>query len=210
MKGRIRVACCEKRAGLAIFLVTAIAAWPVNAQEVEPLDLEAIALIRDEAMQRSQVMETAWYITDLYGPRLTGSTNLRAAAEWARDRMTEWGLTDARLEGWGPFGPGWDNERFYAHVLEPQPYPLLGFPKAWTPGTDGLIRGEATLAPIGSLQDFERFRGALKGKFVLTDVPIPFEHDSDPEPWPSRHSDEALDEFAHEPVVEPFPRERWV
>ncbi len=210
MNKRVRVGYRAKRAGLATLLVIAVAAWPRNAQEVEPLDLEAIALIREEAMERSQIMETAWYITDLYGPRLTGSTNLRAAAEWARDQMTEWGLTDARLEEWGPFGPGWNNEHFYGHVLEPQPYPLLGFPAAWTPGTDGLVRGEAILAPIGSPQEFERFRGTLKGKFVLTDAPIPFQHDSDPEPWPSRHTDETLEEFVHEPVIQPLPRERWV
>lgn len=210
MSNRINVGSQLKRTGLATSMVTAIAAWSMNAQEVEPLDVEAIALIRDEAMQRSQIMDIAWFITDLYGPRLTGSANLRAAAEWARDQMTEWGLTDARLEEWGPFGPGWDNERFYAHVLEPQPYPLFGLSKAWTPGTDGLVRGEGILAPIASPHDFERFRGTLRGKFVLTDAPIPFRHDSEPAPWPERHSDEALDEFAHEPVIRRLARERWV
>lgn len=190
-------------------LFMAVSCTPGLAQ-VEPVDHEAIALIREEGIERSQVMETAWYITDLYGPRLTGSANLRAAAEWARDLMTEWGLEEARLEEWGPFGPGWDNERFYGQVLEPQPYPLLGFPKAWTPGTDGLVRGEAILQPIRSLQDFEQLRGTLRGKFVLTDTPFPIEHDSDPEAWPSRHDDEALAEFVHQPVMEPLPREAWV
>jgi len=150
-------------------------------------------------------MQIAWFISDLYGPRLTGSTNFRAAAEWARDRMTEWGLANARLEEWSPFGPGWDNERFYAHVIEPQPYPLFGFPKPWTPGTSGLVRGGAILAPIGSPDDFARFRGTLEGKFVLTDPPIAFLHEANPAPWPERHSDESLQELAQEPVAEPLP-----
>ena len=187
---------------LAILCVSALPALPAHAQDAEPLDLHAIRLIRDEAMERSQIMEIAWFITDRYGPRLTGSTNFRAAAEWARDRMTEWGLADARLEEWGPFGPGWDNERFYAHVIEPQPYPLFGFPKPWTPGTSGLVRGGAILAPIRSPDDFARFRGALEGKFVLTDPPIAFRHEANPAPWPERHSDESLQELAQEPVAE--------
>jgi hypothetical protein len=190
---------------LAITGVVAPLPVPTQAQEAEPLDLQAITLIREEAMERSQIMEIAWFLTDHYGPRLTGSTNLRAAAEWARDRMTEWGLANTRLEAWGPFGPGWDNERFYAHVIEPQPYPLFGFPKPWTPGTRGLVRGGAIVAPIRSPDDFARFRGTLEGKFVLTDTPIPFLHDANPNPWPERHDNESLREFAKEPVAEPLP-----
>ena len=195
---------------LGMLYASALPALPAQAQEAEPLDLQAIRLIRDEGMERSQIMDIAWFITDLYGPRLTGSANFRAAAEWARDRMTEWGLADARLEEWGPFAPGWENEHFYAHIIEPQRYPLFGSPSAWTPGTHGLIRSYAVLPPITSREDFERFRGLLDGKFVLTDAPIALQHDTDPEPWPSRQTADALEELTKEPVPEPYSRARWV
>lgn len=160
-----------KRPGFAILLVIGTAAWPRMGQEVEPLDREAIALIRDEAMHRSQIMEIAWHLTDLYGPRLPGSSNHRAAGEYTRGLLAEWGLADARLEPWGPFGEGWENERFYAHAVSPQAYPLIGYPFAWTPGTDGWVKGEATIVRIESENDFDRYRGTLKGKFVLTVPP---------------------------------------
>jgi len=84
-------------------------------------------------------------------------------------------------------------------------HPLFGFPKPWTPGTSGLVRGGAIVAPIRSPDDFARFRGTLEGKFVLTDPPIPFLHDANPDPWPERHDDESLRELAQQPVAEPLP-----
>ena len=80
----------------------------------ERVDLDAIYKIKSEGLERSQVMDTVWYLTDVYGPRLTNSPNIRAAAAWATKRMTEWGLSNPRLEAWGPFGRGWTNEKFTA------------------------------------------------------------------------------------------------
>jgi len=130
-------------------------------------DLDAIAQIKDEALQRSQAMDVISYLTDVYGPRLTGSPNLKNAAAYAVDKLREWGVSNPHLESWGPFGKGWANERFSAHVIAPQPYPLIGYPKAWTPGTSGTVTGEAVLATIESDQDLQEWRGKLRGKFVL-------------------------------------------
>lgn len=130
-------------------------------------DPDAIARIRDEALQRSQVMDVISYLTDVYGPRLTGSPNLKHAAEYAVGKLREWGVSNPHLESWGPFGKGWSNERFSAHVLAPQSYPLIGYPKAWTPGTDGTVTGDAVLAAIESDQDLQEWRGKLRAKFVL-------------------------------------------
>ncbi len=171
MKKRIRVAYRVKLLGAATLSVIGFAAWPIHVQDTEPLDLGAVALIRDEAMERSRVMEIAWHLTELHGPRLPGSPNHRAAAEYARGVMTDWGLSNARLESWGPFGSGWSNERFYAHAVSPQAYPLIGYPFAWTPGTDGWVTGEAMIVRIESDEDFDRYKGTLKGKFVLTEPP---------------------------------------
>jgi Zn-dependent M28 family amino/carboxypeptidase len=132
----------------------------------EKLDLDAIYRIKDEGLQRSKVMEIESYLTDVYGPRLTGSPNIREAADWAQKTMKEWGLQNVRLESF-PFGRGWQNQRFVAQALTPRAYPLIAYPKAWTPGTKGPVSGEAVMAVITTEKDFDTFRGKLRGKFVL-------------------------------------------
>ena len=104
--------------------------WPMT----EKVDLDAVFRIKEEGMQRSKVMEITSYLTDVYGPRLTGSPNIKEAADWALQTMKEWGLANVHLEKW-PFGRGWQNQRFVAMAVTPRAYPLIGFPKAWTPGT---------------------------------------------------------------------------
>src|SRR5436190_1436485 len=97
---------------------------------------DPIYRIRDEGLNRSQVMQTLSYLSDVIGPRLTGSPNLKRANEWTRDKLTSWGLTNAHLEAWGPFGRGWSLKRFSAQVVEPQTIPLIGCPNAWSPGLE--------------------------------------------------------------------------
>jgi hypothetical protein len=137
----------------------------------EPIDYDAIYRIKDEAVNRSQVMETLSYLTDVHGPRLTNSPNMRAAAEWAKGRLEGYGLSNVALEEWGPFGRGWVNEKMFASMIAPQAFPLLAFPKAWTPGTDGDVKGEIVRAVIEKPEDFAKFKGQLKGKIVLVSTP---------------------------------------
>jgi carboxypeptidase Q len=137
------------------------------ASSGEPLDYDAIYRIKDEALNRSQVMETLSYLTDVHGPRLTNSPNMRAAAAWAKQRLESYGLANVALEAWGPFGRGWVNERMVAAMTAPQSFPLLAFPKAWTPGTDGPVKGDAVLAIIDKAEEFEKWKGKLKGRIVL-------------------------------------------
>jgi hypothetical protein len=148
--------------------------WPVT----ENLDLDAIYRIKEEGLQRSKVMEIESYLTDVYGPRLTGSPNMKEAADWATKTMKDWGLANVHLESW-PFGRGWQNQLFVATAMTPRAYPLIGYPKAWTPGTNGLVTGDAVIAVINDEKDFAAFRGTLRGKFVLAtamrDVPVHFE-----------------------------------
>jgi hypothetical protein len=148
--------------------------WPVT----EKLDFDAIYRIKEEGLQRSKVMEIESYLTDVYGPRLTGSPNMKEAADWATKTMKDWGLANVHLESW-PFGRGWQNQLFVATAMTPRAYPLIGYPKAWTPGTNGLVTGDAVIAVINDEKDFAAFRGTLRGKFVLAtamrDVPVHFE-----------------------------------
>jgi carboxypeptidase Q len=160
---------------IAVLIVLPLAAqWP----GAEKVDLDAIYRIKDEGLQRSKVMEIESYLTDVYGPRLTGSPNIKEAADWAQKTMREWGVVNVHLETW-PFGRGWQNQRFVANALTPRAYPLIAYPKAWTPGTNGPVSGEAVMAVIATEKDFDTFRGKLRGKFVLgtamRDVPAHFD-----------------------------------
>lgn len=134
---------------------------------VETVDLAVIWKIKDEATNRSQVMEITSYLTDVYGPRLTGSPHIKRARDWARGKLEEWGLENVHLEGYS-FGKGWALEKFTAEMLEPTYSPLIAFPKSWTPGTDGVVTAQAIAVRIESESDFDKYRGNLKGKFVLS------------------------------------------
>jgi carboxypeptidase Q len=111
----------------------------------ERIDYEINTKIRKEERQNSQIMRTMHYLTDVYGPRLTGSPNYRAAAEWTARQMTEWGLQNAHLEPWEFGHPGWMNERFSGFVNSPVKGSLVGEVLAWTPGTSGPVTAQAVL-----------------------------------------------------------------
>jgi len=154
---------------VVMLALVAVSAAPVGAgQQAEPVDLEAIYKIKQEGFQRSQVMEVMSWLTDVHGPRLTGSPGLLHAAEWATEWLQERGISEVSMEAWGPFGRGWTNDKFAAYVVEPTPYPIIGYPKAWTPGTPGLVRGEALIVVIDDEDDFETWSGKLRGKFVMS------------------------------------------
>ncbi|MCM3874164.1 MAG: M20/M25/M40 family metallo-hydrolase [Pyrinomonadaceae bacterium] len=127
---------------------------------------DPIARIKEEGLKRSQVMETLSYLTDVIGPRLTGSPNMKRANEWTRDQLTKWGLQNAHLEPWGPFGRGWVLKEFSAQVTEPQAIPLIAYPKAWSPGAN-IPRGEVVYIDAKDEGDLARFKGKLRGKIVL-------------------------------------------
>ena len=139
----------------------------------EKVDLAVINRIKLEEFQNSKVMDHAFYLTDVYGPRLTGSPGYKAAAEWAVREMKKWGLANAQLEKWGPFGRGWTNLKFVAALKEPQYTPLIGTARPWSPGTNGPVGGEPVLAQICNDADMEKFKGKLKGKIVLLQPAVP-------------------------------------
>jgi hypothetical protein len=149
----------------------ATAAPPAPARPDTP-DLDAVARIKDEGLQRSQVMDTLWYLTDVHGPRLTNSPAIRAASTWAQGRLREWGLANVREEKWGPFGRGWTNERITANVLAPQPFPLIAAPRAWTPGTSGPVTADVVVTAIRTDADLDAWKGKLSGKIVLNQAVV--------------------------------------
>jgi carboxypeptidase Q len=144
----------------------------------EPIDHAVNARIREEARDRSQIMQTVHLLTDVYGPRLTGSPNHKASAEWAVKRMGEWGLVSGHLEPWDFGHPGWLNERLSVHVVSPVKDALVAEVLAWTSGTNGPVR-----APIARLLPPERptqaelaayldtMKAAVAGRIVLVNAP---------------------------------------
>lgn len=129
---------------------------------------DPIERIKDEGMNRSQVMQTLSYLSDVIGPRLTASPGMKRSNEWTRDQLAKWGLKNAHLEAWGPFGRGWSLKRFSAQVSEPLNIPLIAFPKAWSPGTAGPLTAEVVYVDAKDEADLQRFKGKLKGAIVLT------------------------------------------
>jgi hypothetical protein len=123
--------------------------------------------IRQEGFRNSKVMETAEELMDFVGPRLTGSPNMKRANEWTRDKLTAFGLTNSHLESWGPFGRGWSYEECTVRMTEPDVAQLWALPRAWTPGTNGVITGKPIRVKIETVEDIEKYRGKLAGKIVL-------------------------------------------
>ncbi len=133
---------------------------------VDPND--PIERIKDEGMNRSQVMQTLSYLSDVIGPRLTASPGMKRSNEWTRDQLAKWGLENAHLEAWGPFGRGWTLKRFSAQVTDPLSIPLIAYPKAWSPGLSGPLTAEVIYVDAKDEADLQRFKGKLKDAIVLT------------------------------------------
>jgi carboxypeptidase Q len=151
----------------SLFLVALSIAATLPAWCQEPVDLEMITRIRYEGFRNSKVMEIASGLMDGIGPRLTGSPNVKRANEWTRDQLTSFGLSNAHLESWGPFGRGWSNESVSVRMLTPETTQLIAYAKAWTPGTNGLLKGKCVRVKIEDKKDFEKYRGKLAGAIVL-------------------------------------------
>ncbi|HEX3185138.1 MAG TPA: M20/M25/M40 family metallo-hydrolase [Pyrinomonadaceae bacterium] len=151
---------------LIVSPATLTAQTPAQAPAPDPND--PIVKIKDEGTNRSQVMQTLSYLSDVIGPRLTASPGMKRANEWTRDQLTKWGLQNAHLESWGPFGRGWTLKKFSAQVVEPIAIPLIAYPKAWSPGTNGPVTADVVYVDARSDTDLEKFKGKLNGKIVLT------------------------------------------
>jgi carboxypeptidase Q len=175
---------------LAIIVVIIPTPATVQAQlSPEKVDPEAINRIKEEELKHSQVMETVGYLTDVVGPRLTGSPNLKKAQQYAIDRMRQWGIANAHPEAWR-FGRGWSLEGFSANMIAPSFNSLIAYPKAWSPSTNGTVRGEAVFFDVKTAADLLKYKGKLKGRIILLVPERPVEPNFLPQT--QRTSDEEL------------------
>jgi hypothetical protein len=169
-------------------------------------------------------MDHLFQLTEVNGPRLTGSPSYRKAAQWTVEKMKEWGLGSARLETWGPFGRGWSFTRFAVHMRAPNLEPLSGTPLAWCSGTDGKVTGEVILAPLfpkaddpdawdleklkAAIQTYiQKYRGQLQGKIVLLEPARTFELPA--VPASNRYDEAELAAIATAPDPELLPPLEW-
>jgi carboxypeptidase Q len=158
------------RAVTAAVLLAAIAAFATDQSPA--VDWDMVAKIREEGLQRSQVMDIVGYMTDVLGARLTLSEGMKRAQLWAKEKMEKLGLENVVIEPFMDYGAAWDNEYFSLHMLEPEYQPMMGFPLAYTSGTKGKVTAPAVIAAdIQTKKDLDRYRGKLKGAAVLATPP---------------------------------------
>ncbi|HJT86276.1 MAG TPA: M20/M25/M40 family metallo-hydrolase [Bryobacteraceae bacterium] len=195
-------------------IVGVLALAPLCAQD--RVDLGVVSRIKTEAFDNSRVMDTLGYLTDVYGPRLTASPGFRQAAEWAVKRLQSYGVDDARLEKWGPFGRSWTLKRDSLEMLEPRYAALDAAPLAWSEATKGPVTAELLLAPFGSArqgldpkdlqQDLDRYmaewKGKLRGKILLISRPAEIRPQS--QPLFARYTDQQLGQLSVAPA--PFAK----
>jgi carboxypeptidase Q len=180
-----------------------VVAPPDGRAQGERIDTATVARIRDEGLNHSQVMDHIVWLSDVYGPRLEGSPEKEEAAGWAMKTMKSWGLADVREQRF-PFGKGWSLEHFSAEMIEPRVSPLIAYPKAWTPGTNGPVEAEVVRAEIASEADFAKYRGKLRGRIVLTQ-PVRMVRMLDGR-IVLRMGEKEIDEALHEPSPTPSAR----
>jgi len=155
---------------------------PAPASAQAPMDLETTARIKEEGLDRSRALELYHTLTDEIGGRLTGSPAHDEAAAWARDRFAEWGLTDARLEGF-EFGRGWTLEKISVEMVSPRYTPLIGYAEAWTPSVTGVLSGPVVYLGDKTPEQIEAMMPSLRGAIVLTHQPQTEFRDADrPQP----------------------------
>jgi len=179
---------------LACCLLCLVPRWDAVAEEV---DHQVTIDIRDEGFSRSQVMDLARIMTDVYGPRYANSPSYDAAAKWAKDTLEEFGLANVKLEAWGEFGYGWENTYTSVHMTAPQYQPVIGYPVPGSRGTGGVVTGKIVTidtSEVFEVEDLEPWRGKLNAKIVL--VSPPRELKPNFEPQAVRLSDEELREMA--------------
>jgi carboxypeptidase Q len=157
----------KKSTRLFLSVLTLTCSSLTSSWSQEKVDLEMASRIRYEGFRNSKVMEFASGLTDGIGQRLTGSPNLKRASEWTRDQLAAFGLSNAHLEAWGPFGRGWANEYLSVRMISPDVAPLIAYAKAWTPGTNGVLKGKCVRVKIEDRKDFDRYKGKLAGMIAI-------------------------------------------
>lgn len=175
---------------LLLFILPAI----VIAQ-TEKIDQIVMQQIRTEGLQNSKVMDIVFHLTDANGPRLTASPGFMKAANWSKNQLAAWGLTNTMLDPWGDFGKGWELQKSYLAMTSPWYKSLEAYPKVWTGGTNGLKNAEVILISAKDSAGLDAYRGKLADKILILDrtdkYSMSFKADA------MRYTDQELDSMAN-------------
>jgi carboxypeptidase Q len=171
----------------------------------ETVNESIVAKIKLEAFQQSQVMDTLSWLSDVHGPRLTGSPMLREAAEWARDQLTKWGMANAALEPNGSVSRGWQIERFSIEMTAPTYMRITGYPRAWSPALVQPLAATPIVVEVKGKEDFDKYKGKLRGRIVMNGRPDPLDIGFQPDA--KRQSDDDLKKMEGQvdPAASAFP-----
>ncbi len=151
---------------LGLIIVLSIVALDGLAQE--NVDSDVVARIKEEAFQHSQVMDTLVYLSDVYGPRLTGSPAYYEAAEWAKERLESWGIENVHFDSYRDDLRGWEIESYSVEMIAPRYMNITALPDAWTAGTDGEVIGEPIIVDYTSWRALQELKGQLRGKILMS------------------------------------------
>jgi len=188
-----------------LFFLLLCLSWPDRSAKAQISQEEITDVIIKHGMDKSEVYDIATWITDIHGPRLTGSPGLDKATSWAQEQLKDWGMSNVHLHEWGPFGRGWQMDHFEMHAEEPIYWPIIAYPKAWSPPVKGTA--EVIYLDVKKEEDLKKYKGKLKGKFVLMDsirnVELPFEAKG------KRYDTEALFDMATAGKPTPRPRRNY-
>lgn len=151
-----------------VALIPAAAAAQVAQEAVE---MDAVRRIREEGFEHSQIETLARHLTEVIGPRLTGSPAMKRANEWTAETFRGWGLENVVVEAWGEFGRGWQADEYRGVIMNPYPQQLQGQPLAWSGSTKGTRTGPALIVRAESIEELEQYRWRMSDAFVFIDAP---------------------------------------
>ena len=188
---------------LPLGALTQVTSPQENAGEEIAVDWDVVAQIREEGLQRSQIANTLSYMADVLGARLTNSNAMDTAQRWAVEEMKRIGLTETYREPFMDYGVSWDNEYVSIHLLEPDYQPMVGYPIAHTPGTNGQQKLQAIIADVRTRQDLETLEGKIRGMAVLSTPPAIIDQSRFETGTPKRSAQELRE--LEEAVIPPPP-----
>src|SRR5690606_33499845 len=191
-----------------LVLILLFHAAVLSAQPDIVVDTTVLNKLTSEGQDSSRVMDILLMLTEVNGPRLTGSRGYDRAAEYAQRTLLSWGVENVHFDYWDEtFGRGWELKKFALSMTSPTYMPVIAWPKAWSPGVKGTVRGEAIYLDVQKESDLEQYKGKLKDKIVLFSLPEPVRPSFTPDAW--RHADSVLEEMAGAPASAAYRGRRF-
>jgi len=192
-----------------IFLTASSLAAVVTPKAASTAETITINRIADVGFNHSEVVDTASFLADEIGGRMTNSPAMRKAERWTQEKFKSWGLKDVKTEAFD-FGRGWWIESSHVRMIAPRPLELRAIPLAWTPATNGVLSAPVIVAPMVNETDFAEWKGKLAGKIVLVTWPAPPKDDGDAPFQRLADADVAKLDKYQQPTFDPAERKKRI